>query len=56
MILVVLLLGEQVPSALEVYNLKEQSRPFVYNVTSADIRLTTPLTSATSLVNVMKSV
>ena len=36
--------------------LKEQSRPFVSNVTSADVRMTTQLNSVTSLVNVMKSV
>ena len=36
--------------------LKEQSRPSVSKVTSADVSLTTPLNSATSLVNVMKSV
>ena len=37
-------------------DLKEQSRPSVSKVTSADVSLTTPLNSATSLVNVMKSV
>ena len=41
---------------LKMVALKEQSRPSVSNITSADIRLTTPLNSATSLVNVTKSV
>ena len=36
--------------------LKEQSRPWVSNITSADVRLTTGLGAATSLANVMKSV
>ena len=36
--------------------LKEQSRPSVSNITSADVRLTTPFNSATSLVNVMNFV
>ena len=36
--------------------LKEPSRPWVSNVTSADVSLTTGVNSATSLVNVMKLV
>ena len=39
-----------------IVRLKEQSRPSLSNVTSGDVSLTTPLNSATSLVNVMKSV
>ena len=35
---------------------KERSRPWVSNVTSADVRLATALGRATSLVNVTKSV
>ena len=35
-------------------HLKEQSRPSVSNVTSADVRLTTILGTATSLASVMK--
>ena len=36
--------------------LKERSRPSVSNITSADVRLTTGLGTATSLANVTKSV
>ena len=36
--------------------LKERSRPSVSNVTSADVRLATGIGTATSLVNVMKSI
>ena len=40
----------------EERRLKEESRPLVSNVTSADVRLATGMGRATSLVNVMKSI
>ena len=45
-----------IQSEAEILGLKKQSRPSVSNITSADVRLTTPLNSARSMVNVTNSI